>query len=128
MVDPRSGGALRSRVTTALAMPLDAVSKPGNMRRVVLTSSERDVAALTAQLDAAAKALGPDIDLALRLEAQLDPTDLGRLREHGRKLKTWHRPAARSRMVLRHLRYRHIGTSRRPWRARCAMAVFRSCW
>jgi glucarate dehydratase len=87
MVDPRSGGALRSRVTTALAMPLDAVSKPGNMRRVVLTSSERDVAALTAQLDAAAKALGPDIDLALRLEAQLDPTDLGRLREHGRKLK-----------------------------------------
>ena len=86
MVDRRSGGALRSRVTTALAMPLDAVSKPGNMRRVVLTSSERDVATLIAQLDAAAKALGPDIDLALRLEAQLDPAGLGPLREHGRKL------------------------------------------
>ena len=71
MVDPRSGGALRSRVTTALAMPLDAVSKPGNVRRIVLTSSEHDVATLIAQLDAAAKALGPDIDLALRLEASL---------------------------------------------------------
>ncbi len=39
------------------------------------------------QLDAAAKALGPDIDLALRLDGQLDPADLGPLREHGRKLK-----------------------------------------
>jgi hypothetical protein len=43
MMHPRSGGALRSRVTTALAMPLDAVSKPANVRRVVLTSSERNV-------------------------------------------------------------------------------------
>jgi glucarate dehydratase len=53
----------------------------------VLTSSERNVTTLIAQLDAAAKALGPDIGLALRLAAQLDPADLAPLREHGRKLK-----------------------------------------
>jgi glucarate dehydratase len=87
MADPRSGGALRQRVTTALAMPLDSVMRAGEMRRVVLTSGERDVGRLIAQLDAAAKTLGHDIELSLRLEGQLDAAGLEPLREQGRKLK-----------------------------------------
>ena len=87
MADPRSGGALRQRVTTALAMPLDSVARPADMRRVVLTSGERDVGRLIAQLDAAAETLGSDIGLSLRLEGQLDAAALEPLREQGRKLK-----------------------------------------
>ena len=51
------GGALRQRVTLAVALPLDAVTAvPGAVRRVVLASAEPDVATLIAQLDAAAGA------------------------------------------------------------------------
>ena len=67
------GGALRQRVATALAMPLGAVRSPGDARHIVLHSSERDVSRLVAQLDAAAHTLGPEVRLALRLDAQLDP-------------------------------------------------------
>ena len=81
------GGALRQRVTTALAMPLDAVRATDGARRVVLHSSERDVATLIAQLDAAAHTLGSDVGLALRLDAQLDSALLDPLRERGRALK-----------------------------------------
>src|SRR5690348_5034712 len=87
MADPRSGGALRQRVTTALAMPLDGVTRPADMRRVVLTSGERDIGRLIAQLNTAAKTLGSDIGLSLLLEGQLDAAGLEPLREHGRKLK-----------------------------------------
>jgi glucarate dehydratase len=87
MAGSRTGGALRSRVTTALSLPLDAVFATVKSRRVVLTSSERDVSKLIAQLDAAAKALGPETDLALQLDAQLKRADLEALREHGRKRK-----------------------------------------
>jgi glucarate dehydratase len=87
MADPRSGGALRQRVTTALAMPLDSVTRPADMHRVVLTSGERDVARLIAKLDAAAKSLGSGIELSLRLEGQLDPAMLEPLRARGCELK-----------------------------------------
>ena len=87
MIDPRSGGALRQRVTTALAMPLDSATRPADMRRVVLTSGERDVGRLIAQLESAAKSLGADADLSLCLEGQLEPASLEPLREQGRKLK-----------------------------------------
>jgi glucarate dehydratase len=87
MADPRSGGALRQRVTTALAMPLDSVTRPADARRVVLTSGERDVARLIAQLDAATTSLDADIELSLRLEGQLDAASLEPLRAQGRKLK-----------------------------------------
>ncbi len=81
------GGALRQRVATALAMPLDAVRSPGDARHVVLHSRERDVSSLVAQLDAAAHTLGSQVALALRLDAQLDPASLEPLRERGRALK-----------------------------------------
>jgi glucarate dehydratase len=68
-------------------MPLDAVSTTANTRHVVLTSSERNVGKLIAQLDAAAKTLGRDVGLSLQLNAQLEPADLEPLRAQGRKLK-----------------------------------------
>ena len=85
--DPRSGGALRQRVATALEMPLDNVTRPGAMRHVVLTSKDRDIAHLQVQLEIAAKTLGPDIGLSLRLDGQCDATSLEPLREQGRKQK-----------------------------------------
>jgi glucarate dehydratase len=87
MAEPWSGGALRSRVTTALSIPLEAVSTPADTPRVVLVSGERDVGKLMGQLDAAAKTLGPGVGLSLRLDAQLKPGELEPLREKGRELK-----------------------------------------
>jgi glucarate dehydratase len=82
------GGALRQRVTLAVALPLNAVtSVAGAVRRVVLGSAEPDFATLIAQLDAAATTLGPHIELALQLDAQLHPAVLAPLRTAGRRLK-----------------------------------------
>jgi glucarate dehydratase len=82
------GGALRPRVSFAVTMPLGAMSAvPAGIRRVALVSSENDPARLIAVLGAAADTLGPDVDLALHLDAQLAPEALGMLREVGRRLK-----------------------------------------
>jgi glucarate dehydratase len=82
------GGALRQRVTLAVALPLDAVTAaPGAVRRVVLASAEPDVATLAGSLDAAADTLGPNVELALQLDAQLHPAALEPLRAAGRRLK-----------------------------------------
>ena len=82
------GGALRPRVPFAITMPLDAVSAvPADVRRVALVSTESDAARLIALLGAAANALGPEVELALHLDAQLAPNALGMLREVGRRLK-----------------------------------------
>ncbi len=82
------GGALRQRVMLAPALRLDAVgAAQGGARRVALTSAETDVATLIASLDAAADALGPDVEVALHLDAQLHPATLENLREAGRRLK-----------------------------------------
>ena len=82
------GGALRQRVTLVVALRLDAMrAAPHGARRVVLTSAETDVAALIASLDAVADALGADVELALQLDAQLEPAALEKLREAGRRLK-----------------------------------------
>jgi glucarate dehydratase len=81
------GGALRRRVVTAITVPLDAGNVPTGVRRAVLTSSERDVTALMVSVDAAATALGPVCELALRLDGQLDPAALEPLREQGRRLR-----------------------------------------
>jgi glucarate dehydratase len=82
------GGALRQRVALAVTMPLDAVSGvPADVRRVGLSSGEADVERLIARLDAAATVLGPDVELALQLDAQLDVGALEPLREAGRRLR-----------------------------------------
>jgi glucarate dehydratase len=81
------GGALRRRVPAAVTVPLNGGDVPTGIPRAVLTSSERDVDALMARVQAAAEALGPDCQLALWLDAQLDPAVLARLREQGRQLK-----------------------------------------
>jgi glucarate dehydratase len=82
------GGALRTRVSFAVAMPIAAVSTvPVGVRRVCLVSTESDVAKLIAALGAAASKLGPDVELALQLDAQVPPNALGALREAGRRLK-----------------------------------------
>ena len=82
------GGALRPRVTLAVALQLDAaISVPGAVRHVVLASAEPDVAALIAQLDATATTLGPNVELALQLDAQLQSAALEPLRSVGRRLK-----------------------------------------
>jgi glucarate dehydratase len=82
------GGALRQRVMLAPALRLDAVgAAQGGARRVALTSAEPDVATLIGSLDAAADALGPDVEVALHLDAQLHPATLESLREAGRRLK-----------------------------------------
>jgi glucarate dehydratase len=82
------GGALRSRVSLAIAMPIAAVAVVGaNVRRVALVSTETDIARLVALLGAAAKTLGPDVELALQLDAQVPPNALGALREAGRRLR-----------------------------------------
>jgi glucarate dehydratase len=82
------GGALRPRVSFALAMPIDAVSSvPAGVRRVCLVTTESDIAKLIASLGVAASRLGPDIELALQLDAQLPPNALGALRDAGRQLK-----------------------------------------
>ena len=83
----RLGGALRRRVPAAITVPLDGGDIPTGIPRAVLTSSERDVGALIARMGAAAEVLGPDCQLALRLDAQLDPSVLAQLREQGRQLK-----------------------------------------
>jgi glucarate dehydratase len=81
------GGALRSRVSVAMAMPIDAVSAvPAGVRRVCLVSTEGDVAKLIALLGAAANRLGSDVELALQLGAQVPANALGALREAGRRL------------------------------------------
>jgi glucarate dehydratase len=82
------GGALRQRQTLAVAMPLDAVgAMPAGMRRIVLVSAEPDVVTLISRMDAAAKSLGPGVELALQLDAQLHPDAIEPLREAGRRLK-----------------------------------------
>jgi glucarate dehydratase len=82
------GGALRQRVTLAVALPLDAVASiPGPVRRVVLSGADPDVATLIASLDAEATTLGPNVELALQLDAQLHPASLVALRAAGRRLK-----------------------------------------
>jgi glucarate dehydratase len=82
------GGALRSRVSVAIAMPIDVPSAvPAGVRRVCLVSAETDVARLLALLGAAADRLGPGVELALQLDAQVPPNALGALREAGRRLK-----------------------------------------
>jgi glucarate dehydratase len=82
------GGALHRRVTLAVTLRLGAViSVPGAVRRVVLASADPDVATLIALLDAAASKLGPNVELALQLEAQLHPAVLAPLRAAGRRLK-----------------------------------------
>jgi glucarate dehydratase len=82
------GGALRQRVTLGVAVRLGAVtSVPDAVRRVVLASADPDVATLIALLDAAASKLGPNVELALQLEAQLHPVALEPLRAAGRRLK-----------------------------------------
>ncbi len=82
------GGALRSRILIAITMPLDAVvAVPADVRRVALVSAESDAARLIALLGAAADALGPYVELALHLDAQLAPNALGMLREMGRRMK-----------------------------------------
>ena len=86
--ESRLGGALRRRVQAAITVPLDGGDVvPTGIPRAVLTSSERDVGVLTTRIKAAAEALGPDCQLALRLDAQLDPSALAQLREQGRRLK-----------------------------------------
>jgi hypothetical protein len=135
--DPRSGGALRQRVATALEMPLDNVTRPAAMRHVVLTSKDRDIAHLQVQLEIAANTLGPDIGLSLRLDGQCDATSLEPLREQGRKQKLGYiadpvrisrRPVPRSRVVPHRSPSPRIATTRKLWRAPCAMAACRSCW
>jgi len=82
------GGALRSRVSFAIAMPIGALSDaPAGVRRVCLVSTETDVVRLLASLGAAAGRLGPDVELALQLDAQVPANALGALREAGRRLK-----------------------------------------
>jgi glucarate dehydratase len=82
------GGAMRPRVSLAVALRLEAMaSVPGAVRRVVLASAEPDVATVIASLDAAATALEPNVELALQLDAQLHPTALEELRAAGRRLK-----------------------------------------
>jgi glucarate dehydratase len=82
------GGALRQHLTVAIALRLDDVrAVPGDVRRVVLASSEADVATLIHGLDAAADTLGPAVELALQLDAQLRPDVLDALRDAGRRLK-----------------------------------------
>ncbi len=82
------GGALRQRVMLGVAVRLGAVaSVPAAVRRVVLGSAEPDVAMLIASLDAAASKLGPNVELALQLEAQLHAAALEPLRAAGRRLK-----------------------------------------
>ncbi len=82
------GGAVRPRVPYAITMPLDAMSAvPPDVRRVALVSTEHDPARLIALLGAAANTLGPVVELALHLDAQLAPNALGMLREVGRRLK-----------------------------------------
>ena len=82
------GGALRQRLKLAVAVPLDAVVRvPEGARSVVLISAEPDVGVLVARLDAAAGMLGPDVELALQLDAQLPSAALEVLREAGRRLK-----------------------------------------
>ena len=85
--ESRLGGALRRRVPAAVMVPLDGGNVPVGVPRAVLTSSERDVGVLITRIKAAAEALGPDCQLALRLDAQLDPGVLAQLREQGRQLK-----------------------------------------
>ena len=75
------GGALRSRILIAITMPLDAVvAVPADVRRVALISAESDAARLIALLGAAADALGPYVELALHLDAQLAPNARSRRR------------------------------------------------
>jgi glucarate dehydratase len=82
------GGALRTRISFAVAMPIAAASTvPEGVRRVCLVSAECDVAELIASLGAAAGRLGPDVELALQLDAQVPPEALGALRDAGRQLK-----------------------------------------
>jgi glucarate dehydratase len=82
------GGALRTRISCAVAMPIDAASAvPEGVRRVCLVSTESDVSKLIASLGAAAGRLGPDVELALQLDAQVPPNALGALRDAGRQLK-----------------------------------------
>jgi glucarate dehydratase len=82
------GGALRQRITLATVLRLDAISSVrGAVRRVVLASEETDVTILMASLDAAANMLGPNVELALQLDAQLHLATLEALREAGRRLK-----------------------------------------
>ena len=70
------------------SLPLNAVtSVPVAVRRVVLGSAEPDVAALIAQLDVAATTLGPNVELALQLDAQLQSAAVEPLRAAGRRLK-----------------------------------------
>jgi L-alanine-DL-glutamate epimerase-like enolase superfamily enzyme len=82
------GGAVHQRVTLAVALRLDAVSSvPSPVRRVVLASDEPNVATLMASLHVAANKLGPNVELALQLDAQLHPAVLEPLRDACRRLK-----------------------------------------
>jgi glucarate dehydratase len=84
----RLGGALRQRIPLAIALPLEAsTAVPAGVRRAVLVSAEPDVGRLIALLENAATRLGSDVELALQLDAQLQPTVLERLRETGRRLR-----------------------------------------
>lgn len=82
------GGALRQRLPVAVALPLGAIaSVPAGTRRVVLASADPDVTALVRALNVAADTLGTNVELALQLDGQLDPTTLDELRSTGRRLK-----------------------------------------
>jgi glucarate dehydratase len=70
-----------------LASVVAGVPKPGNVRRVVLVGDETDVNALINRFAQVADVLGPDVELALQLDGQLEPAAVEILREAGRRWK-----------------------------------------
>ncbi len=82
------GGVLRPRIRVAAALPLaSGTPAPTNIWRVVLTSDAMEVDLLIDRLAGAASVFGPEVELALQLDAQLSPDMLPQLREAGRRLK-----------------------------------------
>jgi len=86
-MSPLRGGVLRREV--AVAVEIDAnetIPSIPALQRLVLVSSEISLLALARGLERAVAQLAPGVELAVRLDGQFQPAELGQLGELGQRL------------------------------------------